>query len=458
MRQGDSLKTDLYQLAMIAGLYFVKGRHTNRATCEAFARRLPSCRRFLVMAGTEHIREYLLNVHFTGDDIKFLKYNTDLKRIFASSNFEDFLKDFRFTGDFWAMAEGEIIFAGEPLIRVTGTLPEVHIAETIALSVLNHDVHIASKAARIKLAAGDHHLFEFGTRRTHHEAAVDAARASYIAGFTATSNLRASQKFGIPNVGTMSHMWVMFNENEEQAFKDFSVAYKTPTILVDTYDTLAGVEMATSIKRLKAVRLDSGDFNFLSRETRRILDNNNCNNVKIVVSGDMNEHKIDKLLKSGCPIDAFGVGTELVAPKDVNSLGIVYKAVYDETRNKPVIKLAKNKITYPGAKQVYLDVRNGWSHLVALDGVVQQSEELMPLLDIHIRNGEIVEDAVVTLDVARKYCETALTNLYPDLTPLEDRPETMKVPVFPDESLKDLFQKAVEDHESNLGNGRDINI
>jgi len=449
---GDGLKTDLYQLAMIAASYFVKNKHNNRAVCEAFARKLPASRRFLIMAGTEHIREYLANVKFTKDDINFLKDRTDLKSIFASTNLEQFLKDFRFKGDLWAMAEGEIVFAGEPLIRVTGTLPEIHIAETFALSVLNHDIHIASKAARIVLAARGKSLLEFGTRRTHHEAALDAARSAYLAGFSATSNLRASERFGIPNAGTMSHMWIMLGDDEQSAFEDFSKAYRYPTLLVDTYDTLEGTKLAANIKGLAQIRLDSGDFDTLSRETRKILDDNGCSSAKIVVSGDMNEYKIDSLLRAGAPIDVFGIGTELVTPKDVHSLGIVYKAVYDITRDKPVIKLAKNKISYPGPKQVYLDIRDGgWSHLVALDGAVQSSEKLMPLLDCHIDGGNVVQENVVSLDVSRKYCNAALLNLHPDLADLASRPEHMTVPVFPDESLKNLFKKAVEDHESNLG-------
>jgi nicotinate phosphoribosyltransferase len=459
MYQGDGLKTDLYQMTMIAANYFVKGRHRNRAVCEAFARKLPPCRRFLIMAGTEYIREYLSALHFTQDDIKFLKEKTDLKQVFATTNLANYLEDFRFNGNLWAMAEGEIVFAGEPLIKVEGTLPEVHMAETLALSVLNHDIHIASKAARIVLAARGRSLLEFGTRRTHHEAAIDAARAAYLSGFTATSNLRASAKFGIPNAGTMSHMWVMLSDDEDIAFEDFSKTYKTPTLLVDTYDTLEGVKKATKIKGLSAVRLDSGDFDALSRETRKILDNNNCQSVKIVVSGDMNEHKIDSLLRAKAPIDLFGVGTELVTPKDVHSLGIVYKAVYDVTRNKPVIKLAKNKVTYPGSKQVYLDIRNGgWSHLVALDGAVQPSEELMPLLDQHIENGRVVEESVVSLDVARKYCNAALINLHHNLASLNDRMEVVSVPVFPDKSLNDLFMKAVNDYESNMGIRRNVDI
>jgi nicotinate phosphoribosyltransferase len=459
MRLDDGLKTDLYQIAMIAASYFIKNKHNNRAVCEAFARKLPPCRRFLVMVGTNCIKEYLLNVGFEKSDISFLREKTDLKGVFATTNFDKYLEDFRFKGDLWAMAEGEIVFAGEPLIKIVGTLPEIHIAETFALSVLNHDIHIASKAVRIVLAARGRTLLEFGTRRTHHEAAIDAARAAYLVGFSATSNLRASERFGIPNAGTMSHMWIMLSDDEQQAFEDFSKVYKSPTLLVDTYDTLNGVELASKIKGLAGIRLDSGDFDTLSREARKILDDNNCKSTKIAVSGDMNEYKIDSLLQAKSPIDVFGVGTELVSPKDINSLGIVYKAVYDITRDKPVIKLSKNKVTYPGSKQVYLDIRNGgWSHLVALDGFIKSSEELMPLLDLHMMNGKVIDESNVSLDVSRKYCNAALLNLHSNLASLEDRSDGVagSAPVFPDKSLIDLFKKATEEYEFNMGIRRNI--
>lgn len=442
---GDALKTDLYQLAMIAASYFIKGKHNDRAVCEAFVRKLPPCRRFLVMVGTSYIRDYLADVRFTRSDINFLMEKTPLKNIFLLTNFSQYLEEFKFKGDLWCMAEGEIVFAGEPLIRVVGTLPEVHIAETIALSVLNHDIHIASKAARMVIASKGKTLLEFGTRRTHHEAAIDAARAAYLAGFSATSNLRASERFGIPNAGTMSHMWVMLSNDEMESFRNFSRSYANPTLLVDTYDTLNGVSLASEIKGLGGVRLDSGDFESLSKESRKILNANGCASAKIIVSGDMNEYKINSLLRNNAPIDAFGIGTELVAPKDVHSLGIVYKAVYDLTRDRPVIKLAKDKVTYPGSKQVFLDVRNGgWSHLVALDGVVSATDELMPILDLHISNGDIVESSVVSLDASRKYCHAALSSLHGDLASLEDRPDGMSVPVIPHNSLKELFGKAIK--------------
>ncbi|MGW8177889.1 MAG: nicotinate phosphoribosyltransferase, partial [bacterium] len=259
------LKTDLYQLTMLAAQY-KKGLHNKVVSCEAFARKMPKTRKFFVMAGTEEIRKYLLDMRFNEDDISYLKSLDALRPVFSTSNFEDYLRDFSFTGDFWALAEGEVAFAGEPLIRVTAPLPQAHMAETFALSVLNHDVKIASKAARILLAARGKPVLEFGTRRTHHEAAHNVARCAYLAGFTATSNVEAGRRYGIPVAGTMAHMWVMIHDSEEQAFKNFQDVYRDPVLLVDTYDTLNGVREAAKIPRLKGIRLDSGDLDTLSRE------------------------------------------------------------------------------------------------------------------------------------------------------------------------------------------------
>jgi nicotinate phosphoribosyltransferase len=442
------LKTDLYQLTMMAAQFY-KGLHKHKVTCEAFIRKLPPERRFLVMAGTKRIKEYLSNLSFSEDDIEFLRTIPTLKSIFASSNFDKYLRGFRFSGDLWMMAEGEIVFAGEPLVRVTGTLPEVHIAETFILSVLNHDVKIASKAARIVLAARGRPVLEFGTRRTHHEAAVDAARAAYLAGFAATSNVEAGKRYGIPLKGTMSHMWVMTHNNEMEAFESFKSAYRNPILLIDTYDTYKGAELAAKIPLLDGVRLDSGDLNILSKEVRNILDSNGCKSAKIIVSSDLDEYKINDLIQSHAPIDCFAVGTELVVSKDVPSLGAVYKVVYDDTNDRPLIKMSPGKGTLPGRKQVFLDQRNsGWSHILAIDGHIKPSEWLSPLLDCHIKNGNVCTEDV-ELDVSRRYCNAALLSLRPDLASLSPNIGS-NVPVYPHESLRELFKETAKKYKLNM--------
>ena len=209
------LKTDLYQLTMTAG-YFHAGLADKVVTCEAFGRKLPPTRRFMVMSGTEEIRTALLEMRFDDDDIEFLSEVPALKKV-MTYDFIKWLKEFRFDGDMWAMAEGEIVFPGEPLVRITAPLPQAQLAETLILSILNHDISIASKAARVVLAARGRPVLEFGTRRTHHEAAVAAARAAYLAGFMGTSNVEASRRFGIPVAGTVAHMWVMVYESEMES-------------------------------------------------------------------------------------------------------------------------------------------------------------------------------------------------------------------------------------------------
>lgn len=444
----ESLKTDLYQLTMMAAQFY-KGLHNQQVTCEAFIRKLPPERQFLIMAGTEEIKRFLLSLRFTKDDIKFLKTVPAIKEIMNVSNFDKFLEDFKFTGNLWAMAEGEVAFAGEPLVRVSGTLPEVHIAETFILSVLNHDIKVASKAARIVLAARGKPVLEFGTRRTHHEAAVNAARAAYLAGFAATSNVEASRRYGIPLKGTMSHMWVMINSNERKAFQLFKSAYKEPVLLIDTYDTLKGAQLATEIPRLSGVRLDSGNLNYLSKEVRNILNVNKCRSAKIIVSGDLNEYSIDELSRAGAPIDCFAVGTELVVSSDVPSLGAVYKVVYDDSNDKPLIKMSPGKTTIPGRKQVFLDQRNGeWSHLLAIENSITPSEKLTPLLDQHIKAGISVSEDV-GLEVSRRYCNAALLSLHSNLASLI--PTHKQSPIVLHTSVKDMFERATKNHGLDMG-------
>lgn len=440
-----ALKTDLYQLTMAAG-YVNVGLDSKIVTCEAFARKLPSQRRFLVMAGTEEIRRALCEIRFSDEDIAYLR-KLPVLRDGMTDKFVKWLKAFRFTGDMWAMSEGEVVFAGEPLIRITAPLPQAQLVETLILSILNHDIKISSKAARIVLAAAGKNLFEFGTRRTHHEAAVSVARAAYLAGFAGTSNVEAGKRFGIPVAGTMAHMWVMVYGDEEESFRKFTECYKNATLLIDTYDTYEGARRALRMKGLKAVRIDSGDLRKDAWIVRHLLDESG-RDVKIIASGDLEEHSILSLLSKSTPIDGFGVGTKLAVSSDVPSLGIVYKAVYDETDNRPLMKKAGAKSTMPGRKQVFLDQRNGsWSHLVALDGAVQASDDLVPLMDCHLRRGHVVQDAPVGLEVARKYCNANLSSLASlpleyDLSSLEPG---KSVPVKPHSSLLDMYREAVKE-------------
>lgn len=348
----EALKTDLYQLTMAAG-YFHTGMARKMATCEMFVRRLPKRRRYLVAMGIERILAYLEELRFTDEQIDYLTRVPALRDA-MTPEFQAYLRDLRFTGDAWALPEGTVVAANEPFLRVEAPIIEAQLIETFALSVINHATKIASKAARIVRAAGDAQVVEFGSRRTHPEAAVDAARAACAVGCAGTSNLEAGMRFGLPVVGTAAHMWTMAHPSEESSFANYVRVFPNASILlIDTYDTITGAERAAAIARdkLKGVRLDSGDLAALSREVRKILDAAGLKTAQIVASGDLNEYKIEALRRAGAPIDVYGVGTDLVTSLDAPSLGGVYKLVAID--GSPIAKFSEGKATLPGAHQVF---------------------------------------------------------------------------------------------------------
>jgi nicotinate phosphoribosyltransferase len=352
----DALLTDLYQLTMAAG-YFHRGLRAATATCEMFVRRLPHRRRYLLAMGVERLLRYLENLSFTDDEIAYLATVPSLRDAMTPA-FGDFLRGLRFTGDVWAAPEGTVVFANEPVVRVRAPIVEAQIVETFLLSAMNHATLVASKAARVVHAAGSAGVIEFGTRRTHPDAAVDAARAACAAGFVGTSNVEAGMRFGVPVMGTAAHMWTMAHPTEEAAFEGYVATFPSAAILlIDTYDTLRGAERAARIARekLKGVRLDSGDLLALSRAVRRILDDHGCRGAAIVASGDLNEHRIAELRAAGAPIDVYGVGTDVVTSIDAPALGGVYKLVELERDGvrTPIAKFSEGKATLPGAHQVY---------------------------------------------------------------------------------------------------------
>lgn len=352
----DALLTDLYQLTMAAG-YFHRGMGGRTATCELFVRHLPARRRYLVAMGIERAVRYLEELRFSDAQIAYLATVPALADAMTPA-FVDYLRGFRFSGEVWAAPEGAVFFANEPVLRVKAPIIEAQIVETFLLSAVNHGTMIASKAARVVLSAGEARVVEFGTRRTHPEAAVDAARAAYAVGFAGTSNVEAGMRFGIPVVGTAAHMWTMAHATEEAAFEAYVAVFPNASILlIDTYDTLVGARRAAAIARdkLRGVRLDSGDLGALSVAVRAILDEAGCRSARIVASGDLDEHKIAALRRAGAPIDVYGVGTDLVTSRDAPSLGGVYKLVElgEGAERAPSAKFSEGKATLPGAHQVY---------------------------------------------------------------------------------------------------------
>jgi nicotinate phosphoribosyltransferase len=350
-----ALATDLYELNMAAS-YLRRGM-TRSATFSLFVRRLPPSRGFLVAAGLEPALDFLEAFRFEPDELRYLRDELGFSEADAEA-----LGALRFTGDVWAIPEGRVAYAGEPLLEVTAPLPEGQLVETLLLNVLTFHTTVASKAARCRLAADGRDVVDFSFRRTQGTDAADAvARDSAIAGFTATSNVAAARRHGLRAAGTMAHSYIEAFPTEADAFRAFATDFPhRTTFLVDTYDTLGGVRTAVDVIRELGlepplgIRLDSGDLPALAAKARALLDGAGLPNVRIFVSGGLDELDIDDLVRSGAPIDAFGVGTRMGVSADAPFLDTAYKlAEYD---GRPVMKLSADKISVPGAKQVYRTV------------------------------------------------------------------------------------------------------
>jgi len=349
------LLTDLYELTMSAG-YFQAGKAGEVATFDLSIRKLPRGRGFVLAAGLAQVVDYLLSLSFTGEDIGYLRGLSQFAQ--APAGFFERLRELRFTGDLLAVPEGTALFAGEPVLTVRAPLMEAQIPETYLLSTVAFQTLVATKAARIVEVAAGRGVVEFGTRRAHSPAAgVLAARAAYVGGCLGTSNTLAGQRFGIPVYGTAAHSWVLSFPDEMESFRQLQKLLGPATIyLIDTYDTLEGARRAASLGQpMWGVRLDSGDLAELSRGVRRILDEAGLEEAKIMASGDLNEYKIRELVDAEAPINAFGVGTELVTSADAPVLGAVYKLVELEAdgHKRYTAKFSEDKVTLPGAKQIF---------------------------------------------------------------------------------------------------------
>jgi nicotinate phosphoribosyltransferase len=385
---GRALLVDLYELTMAAA-YF-EHRIECRATFELFVRQLPRERGYLVAAGLDAALDYLENLRFTDEDVQFLRSLPAFQTV--SNSFFDYLRRLRFTGEVHAVPEGTLVFAEEPLLRVTAPVLEAQIVETYLLSVLNFETLIASKAARVVRAAGGRGVLEFGTRRAHGpEAGVRAARAAFVGGCIATSNVLAGARYGVPLAGTAAHSWTQNFSSERESFEALLETFpETAILLIDTYDPIAGAEIAATLgKKVPGVRLDSGELLEKSRLVRAILDRHGHPKAKIVASGDLNEYRIADLVSRGAPIDLFGVGTDLATSRDLPALSVVYKLVEVERDGKVEYrtKFSEQKVHYPGRKQVFRFTRDGmFDH----DVVARAGEDLAggePLLEPVMKEG-----------------------------------------------------------------------
>ena len=338
-----ALRTDQYELTMLASA-LRDGTAHRRCTFEAFTRRLPDGRRYGVVGGIDRVLDAIENFRFDEAELQHL---TDAGIVDEPTR--DWLAGYRFHGDVDGYPEGELYFPGSPLLTVSGTFAEAVLLETVVLSILNHDSAIASAAARMVSAANGRRLIEMGSRRTHEESAVAAARAAYLAGFTATSNLEAGRRYGIPTAGTAAHAFTLLHDDERSAFESqIATLGAGTTLLVDTYDITRGIELAIEVAgpELGAVRIDSGDVGVLARQAREQLDGLGAFNTRIVVSGDLDEHAIAALRAE--PVDGYGVGTSLVTGSGAPTSGMVYKLV--EVDGRPVAKRSTHKTSRGGRK------------------------------------------------------------------------------------------------------------
>ncbi len=343
-----ALLTDHYELTMVQAA-LRSGAASRRCVFEAFARRLPEGRRYGVVAGTGRLLEALQRFRFGDDEIDELR-----RRRVVDDATCDWLAGYRFSGDVSGYAEGEVYFPGSPVLVVEASFAEAVVLETLVLSILNHDTAIASAASRMTSAAGDRPCIEMGSRRTHEEAAVAAARAACIAGFATTSNLEAGRRYGVPTAGTAAHAFTLVHDSEREAFAAQVDSLGTgTTLLVDTYDVMEGVRTAVQVggTSLGAVRLDSGDLVEQAREVRALLDSLGATGTRIVVTSDLDEYAIAAL--ASAPVDAYGVGTQLVTGSGAPTASMVYKLVSrsdDDDVLRPVEKRSESKTSVGGRK------------------------------------------------------------------------------------------------------------
>lgn len=394
-RKNETMLIDFYEFTMAHG-YFEKGFKHKIVYFDVFFRTIPDGGGYALMAGLESIVHYLENLSFTKEDIDYLRD----RKVFSEA-FLTYLSHFRFTGDMYSVKEGTAIFPGEPILTIRANAVEAQLIETYLLLAINHQSLIATKAARIKDAAGDRKLIEMGARRAHGVSSANlGSRAAYIGGADSTSNTLADVLYGIPSGGTMAHSWIQMFDSEYEAFKAYAELYPTmSTFLVDTYDTLE-IGVPNAIKVIKevlepkgvktyAIRIDSGDLTYLSKRARKMLDDAGLTNCKIIASNALDEYLIRALINQGAPIDVFGVGERLITSKSDPVFGGVYKlvAVENEGAIEPKIKLSDNpeKITNPHFKKLYriYDRQTGsaYADLITQHTEVQDDSKPLTLFD-----------------------------------------------------------------------------
>ena len=471
------LHTDLYQINM-AESYWADGIHNRKAVFELYFRKLPFGNGYAVFAGLERMLEYLRDFRFTESDLAYLRDELGYQEDFLA-----YLKDVRFTGSLYSMAEGELVFANEPIVRIEAPLVEAQLVETALLNIVNFQTLIATKASRIKQVVKEEVAMEFGTRRAQEmDAALWGARAAVIGGFESTSNVRAGKIFDIPVAGTHAHALVQAYKSDYEAFHSYAKRHRDCVFLVDTYNTLkSGVPTAIKVAKelgdkinFIGIRLDSGDIAFLSKESRKMLDEAGFPDAKIIVSNDLDEYTILNLKAQGARVDMWGIGTKLITAYDQPALGAVYKMVAIENENgvmEDTIKISANaeKVTTPGLKHVYriINKTNGKSegdYIAMADEDPQAEEHLKMFHPVHtfvskfvtnfeaknlhveaIKEGEIVYENPPLMEM-RRYASENLELLW----------DEYKRSLNPEEYPVDLSQKCWDNKMRNIQEAREM--
>ncbi|TMT00692.1 nicotinate phosphoribosyltransferase [Apilactobacillus kunkeei] len=440
-----TLHTDAYEINMMQ-TYFQAGLQNRRAVFEVYFRKMPFENGFAIFAGLEKVINYINDINFTDDDIEFLRSQNEY-----TEEFLEYLRNFKFNGSIRSLVEGELVFNNEPMLQVEGNVCECQLVETAILNIINYQTLIATKAARIRMAAGDDPLLEFGSRRAQEtSAAIWGTRAAYIGGFNATSNVLAGKNFDIPISGTHAHSLVELFQDDYKAFKAYAQSHHECVFLVDTFDTLkSGVPNAIKVANemgdkihFAGVRIDSGDMAYLSKRVREMLDDAGYKNAKIFASNDLDEKTITSLKMQDAKIDVWGIGTKLITAFDQPALGAVYKMVSVENDNGEMvdtIKLSNNaeKVSTPGKKQVWriTERKDGKSEgdYITLDDENPNDEDNLymfhpqytyinktltdfdarSLLKDIYKDGELVYDQPKLADI-KQYSEDVLSSLWPE--------------------------------------------
>jgi nicotinate phosphoribosyltransferase len=432
---GSVLLTDLYQLTMLDA-YRQTGMN-GTAVFEMFVRRLPASRGFLMAAGLEQALDYLESLRFEESELGWLAGCGHFHREFV-----DWLADLRFEGEVWAMREGEVFFANEPILRVEAPIAQAQFVESRLINILHFQSLIATKAARVVMAAGGRTLVDFGMRRAHGaEAAVWAARASYGAGFDGSATVEAGRQFGLPIFGTMAHSYVQAHDSEEKAFLDFARSRPDALVLlIDTYDVEAAIAKVVRLAdileeediSIRAVRLDSGDLDAGSRLIRRLLDEAGRDEIGIFLSGNLDEHQVADLVAKDVPVTGFGVGTRLDVSADAPALDIAYKL--QEYDGKPRRKRSAGKATWPGRKQVFRSLAPDGT--ITADRICTATEESpgRPLLARVMEGGRRLEPSPSLQDI--RDCAAVSLSSLPEACRQLREPRPLQPEVS--ETLRDL--------------------